>query len=270
MVYLSQIQKVKVILSWSFVHIASGFLTPIYTIYFLFYKSRPKGNRDEIEKFLGEYKYPAFVNRIRLLTNKEGLEQEKKEIGPVATRMNIFLGYIVFGGIIIGIITIIMLNIQIIATIVATIVALYLFFFLLKYALKKGREAEITRHNINTIDTLTGYEFEQYLKKLFTKMGYSVKETRIVGDQGADLIISGNGLHKAVQVKRHHANIGNKAVQEVVAAVRQYKCSSGMVVTNSYFTPAAIELAKSNDIELIDRKLLQEWITKYIKVGIPA
>lgn len=80
MVHLSQIQKAKVILSWSFVHIASGFLTPIYTIYFSFHKARPKGNREELEKFLSEYKYPAFVNRIRLLTNKEGLEQEKKKL----------------------------------------------------------------------------------------------------------------------------------------------------------------------------------------------
>lgn len=262
MVHLSQIQKVKIILSWSFVHIASGFLTLIYSFYFSSHKSRPKGNREEVEKFLSEYKYPAFVNRIRLLTNKEGLEQEKREIGPVATRINIFLGYIVFGGIIIGIIALIILNIQIIAA----IFVLYLFFLLLKYAIKKGREAEIARHNINTIDTMSGYEFEQYLKRLFTKMGYSVKETRLTGDQGADLIISGNGGNQVVQAKRHHANIGNKAVQEVVAAVRHYKCGSGMVVTNSYFTPAAVELAKSNDIELIDRKLLQEWITKYIKV----
>ncbi len=266
MVHLSQIQKVKIILSWSLVHSASGFLTFIYAIYFSFDKSRPKGNREETQKFLSEHKYPTFVNKIRLLTSKEGLEQEKVEIGHVATSINIFLGHIVFWGIIIGIIALIALNIQIIAA----ILALYLFFLLLKYAIKKGQEAEIAKHNINTIDTLSGYEFEQYLKRLFTKMGYSVKETRIVGDQGADLIISGNGNNTVVQVKRHHANIGNKAVQEVVAAVRHYKSNSGMVVTNSYFTPAAIELAKSNDIELIDRKLLQEWIAKYIKTVITA
>lgn len=101
-------------------------------------------------------------------------------------------------------------------------------------------------------------------------MGYSVKKTRLTGDQGADLIISGNGSNQVVQAKRHNANIGNKAVQEVVAAVRHYKCGNGMVVTNSYFTPAAVELAKSNDIELVDRKLLQEWIAKYIKAGTSA
>lgn len=194
MVHLSAIQKVKVILSWSFVHIASGFLKPIYTIYFSFHKSRPRGDREELEKFLSEYNYPAFVNRIRLLTNKEGLEQEKKEIGSVATRMNIFLGYVVFGGTIIGIITLIILNIQIIAA----ILTLYLFFLLLKYAIRKGREAEIARHDINTIDNMSGYEFEQYLKRLFTKMGYSVRETRLTGDQGADLIVSGNGCQVPV------------------------------------------------------------------------
>ena len=66
-----------------------------------------------------------------------------------------------------------------------------------------------------------------------------------------------------IQAKRYNQKVSNSAIQEVVASIRHYKADKGMVVTNNEFTNEAIDLAKSNDITLIDRKQLKEWLTKY-------
>lgn len=120
--------------------------------------------------------------------------------------------------------------------------------------------------NLAKIDKMSGSEFEEYMMHLFKKLGYGVEGTPITGDQGADIIlVKKSGLFKkskkiAVQVKRYSGNVSNKAVQEVVAAKAFYQCTDGLVVTNSYFTASAIELAKVNGIELIDRDKLKTMI----------
>ena len=80
---------------------------------------------------------------------------------------------------------------------------------------------------------------------------------------GADLILHEGDKKIVVQLKNHTANVGVKAIQEVVAAVNYYEADDAMVVITSYFTPQAIGLAKSNDVKLIDRDELDEWIKKY-------
>ncbi len=113
------------------------------------------------------------------------------------------------------------------------------------------------------VDQLNGYEFEDFLKNLFSKMGYQVEQTRLSGDQGADLVVVKFGEKTVIQAKRYGAKVGNYAVQEIMAAISLYKAQKGMVITNNYFTPAAVELANANDIELIDRNALEELINKH-------
>ena len=113
------------------------------------------------------------------------------------------------------------------------------------------------------IDQLNGYDFEDFLRSLFSKMGYRVEQTRLSGDQGADLVVVKFGEKKVIQAKRFGVKVGNKAVQEIMAAISLYQAQKGMVVTNNYFTSAAIELANANNIELIDRDDLEELINKH-------
>ena len=47
--------------------------------------------------------------------------------------------------------------------------------------------------------------------------------------------------------------VTNSAVQEVVASLAYYTRNKGIVVTNSFFTQSAKELAKVNNVELWDR-----------------
>lgn len=117
---------------------------------------------------------------------------------------------------------------------------------------------------LDEIDNFSGYEFEAFLKQLFGKMGYRVEQTKLSGDQGADLVVIKFGEKTVIQAKRYGGKIGNFAVQEIMAAISLYKAQKGMVITNSYFTPAAKELAKANNIELIDRDSLENLIENYL------
>ena len=89
-------------------------------------------------------------------------------------------------------------------------------------------------------------------------MGFETTVTRKSGDQGADIIAKRNGRKYIIQAKFYNSPVGNKAVQEVVAALAMYQADYGIVVTNSTYTQSAIELAKANDVELIDKKRIEE------------
>ena len=107
---------------------------------------------------------------------------------------------------------------------------------------------------------MKGEDFEDCMKDIYERLGYSVKGTQKTGDQGEDLILSKDGEKIAVQVKRYSNKVSNKAIQEVVAAKGFYRCSKGIVVTNNYFTASAKTLAKSNDVDLVDRDELKNLI----------
>jgi hypothetical protein len=129
--------------------------------------------------------------------------------------------------------------------------------------LKRGVK---TRMDIpSSLDTLSGSDFESFLEKLFRKLGYSVIKTPLTGDQGADLVVEKSGERIAVQTKRYHGIVSNKAVQEAVAAINHYKCSRAIVITTSSFTKSALKLAYSNKVELWDGKKLKEVMNKINK-----
>lgn len=117
--------------------------------------------------------------------------------------------------------------------------------------------------SLKGVDSLDGYEFENFLKIILEKMGYSVENTKLSGDQGADLIAQKFGEKIVIQAKRYKGKVGNKAVQEVVASIAHYDANRGIVVTNSEFTKSAIELAHSNNIKLIDRAKLYDIMEEY-------
>ena len=82
--------------------------------------------------------------------------------------------------------------------------------------------------------------------------GWKAEATRSSADQGADVIATGpNRQRLAIQVKRYQQNVGNDAVQAVVASKALYKCSGAVVVTSGPgFTRAARELAEANAVKL--------------------
>jgi len=106
------------------------------------------------------------------------------------------------------------------------------------------------------INKMSGIEFENYVSTLLKNNGFNVSGTPTTGDQGADLIATKDGVTFIIQVKRHAKSVGNKAVQEVVAALNYYKGDKASVVTNSTFTTSARNLAKRNNVILVSRREL--------------
>lgn len=113
------------------------------------------------------------------------------------------------------------------------------------------------------VDAMDGFQFEDFLVEIFQTMGYDVKETKRSQDQGADLFVTRFGKNMVIQAKNYSGSVGNSAVQQVISAKTFYNCDEAMVVTNSYFTRSAIELAGSAMVRLIDRDELQNYLDDY-------
>ncbi|MGG3662981.1 restriction endonuclease [Bacillus gobiensis] len=134
---------------------------------------------------------------------------------------------------------------------------------------RKQKEDRLKRSDIKEIDHMDGVQFEYYLAALFKHIGYKVKTTKASFDYGADLVMDKDGERIVVQAKRHLKKVGISAVQEISAAKTHYKANDAWVVTNSFFTNPAIELAKSNGVKMIDRKELIDLILRMSPGAIP-
>lgn len=110
----------------------------------------------------------------------------------------------------------------------------------------------------------TGDDFERLVVRMYEAMGYASKRVGGHGDQGGDVIANKNGESILVQAKCYEGSVGNAAVQQAVAARQHYGCNKAVVATTSFFTTEALALAKSNSIELIDRKILQQRLAEYL------
>jgi restriction system protein len=97
----------------------------------------------------------------------------------------------------------------------------------------------------------TGEEFEHFLSGQLEASGWSVRHTGRSGDQGADLVAEKSGVSVALQCKLHAQPVGNKAVQEALAAQRYYATDHAAVVSNAAFTKSAVQLARSADVLLL-------------------
>ncbi|AZU65000.1 hypothetical protein CHR53_15565 [Neobacillus mesonae] len=143
-----------------------------------------------------------------------------------------------------------------------TLIAVIISDFRIKANRKRQREYEqkLLQSGIYQVDSMSGTTFEDYLATILKAKGYRVQQTPISGDYGADLILSTNGKKIAVQAKRYSDKVGIQAVQEIFSAKNYYGVDECWVITNSYFTAPAINLADSNDVKLIDRDQLVDWM----------
>ena len=111
----------------------------------------------------------------------------------------------------------------------------------------------LARSGLDSVDEMTGWEFERWLEALFLRLGFRVERTPFRGDYGADFVLTWSGVRIAVQAKRSSRLVGVQAVQQVVAARAFYDCELSMVVTNSYFTEQAMLLARKNHVRIRHR-----------------
>lgn len=125
--------------------------------------------------------------------------------------------------------------------------------------------------NLANLDELNGVEFEVAIAGLYKHKGYEVEITKASGDFGVDVIAKKGREILAIQAKRYSGKVGIKAVQEVSAGAFYYKATKAIVITNSFYTEQAKELAKNTDITLINKKhLANMWESYHPSAEIPT
>lgn len=98
---------------------------------------------------------------------------------------------------------------------------------------------------------LSPLEFEHWCREQLALRGWAARTTTGSGDQGADVLAERDGTRLVIQCKLQSAPVGNKAVQEVIAARQFYRCDLAAVVTNQGFTRSAADLARSAGVALL-------------------
>jgi HJR/Mrr/RecB family endonuclease len=118
------------------------------------------------------------------------------------------------------------------------------------------------KFNIYALDSISGKEFEYFLKWLFEEMEYAVELTKITADSGVDLVVRKNDEKVAVQAKRYSRNtrVSNAVILKTHGGKDVYGCSRSVVITTSFFTKHAIKDAEKLGIELWDRDTLSSKI----------
>ncbi|MGB9923351.1 MAG: restriction endonuclease [Pseudothermotoga sp.] len=108
-------------------------------------------------------------------------------------------------------------------------------------------------------------EFEKFVARLFSAMGYEVSLGPYVGDYGADIIASKDNRRILIQVKKYAQGnlVGNREVRDTLGAVWG-KADKAIIVTTSDFTEQAYEQAKGAPIELWNYQTLEEYVEKYL------
>ena len=116
--------------------------------------------------------------------------------------------------------------------------------------------------DISDVDNMDGFEFEAFCCEMLKCNDYTnVRNTQASGDYGLDVIAtSKDGFICGIQCKNYQGTVGIAAVQEAKSGSDYYNCDIAIVLTNSTFTKAAIELAKKINVKLWDRRKLKELI----------
>lgn len=114
-------------------------------------------------------------------------------------------------------------------------------------------------------DEMDGVEYEHCCARLLRASGWDAWVSSASNDQGVDIVAKGNGVVVAIQCKKYSTPVGNKAVQEVSAGKSHYRADYAVVVSNSTFTTAAKQLAKSAKVVLLHHGELNE-LSKHLKI----
>lgn len=100
-------------------------------------------------------------------------------------------------------------------------------------------------------DDMTPTQFEAFCAEQVRQSGWDARVTQQSRDQGVDVIAEKNGVRLVLQCKLYSRPVGNRAVQEAVAARAFERARYCAVVSNSSYTSAAEQLASTNGVLLL-------------------
>ncbi len=113
-------------------------------------------------------------------------------------------------------------------------------------------EAQLEQSEFDPLDLPDdGFEFEFWVADNLKKFGWDAKATAGAGDQGVDVIAIKNDIKVGIQCKLYSGSVGNKAVQEIIAARDYFDLDFAAVLTNAEYTKSAKELALKSKVKLL-------------------
>ncbi len=131
------------------------------------------------------------------------------------------------------------------------IIAIFIYNILSTWKVHAKNNEMYSDTNMQEVDKMEGHDFEYYCANILSRRGFEeVEVTKGSGDHGIDILANKDGIKYAIQCKRYAGKVGNHAVQEAYTGKSLYSCDIGVVMTNSEFTPQAIEEANRLGIKL--------------------
>lgn len=124
------------------------------------------------------------------------------------------------------------------------------------------QQREIKIQRVIELQSVKPYVFEHISASVMAKQGYEkVKVTRQSNDKGIDIICEKGGLLYVVQCKRYAAAVGSPDMQKFIGAMQNARADRGVFITTSTFTKEASIMANENNVELVDKYKLSEWLS---------
>ena len=96
-----------------------------------------------------------------------------------------------------------------------------------------------------------GHDFEDWIADTLGRFGWDASVTQGSGDQGLDVLAKKDSVSVGIQSKLYFKPVGNKAVQEILAAQKYYGFDKACVLTNMSYTKSAQSLAKASGVSLL-------------------
>lgn len=122
-------------------------------------------------------------------------------------------------------------------------------------------EAELGPFEGNGPSTeMSPLDFEANCAQAARDCGWHATTTKGSGDQGVDVIAEKDGVRVVFQCKLYSKPVGNAAVQEISAGKLFEGAQFAAVVSNIGYTPAARQLAATNDVALLHATDIQSYL----------
>lgn len=109
------------------------------------------------------------------------------------------------------------------------------------------------------IDRLTGHQFVDLVEFILHIDGFRTGAKKYSSDFGGDLIVERDGVRCAIQIKRYSTPVGVNAVKNAITAKIFYHADRALVISNSFYTQPAHDLACMAGVRLLDRAEFYEW-----------
>lgn len=118
---------------------------------------------------------------------------------------------------------------------------------------------------LERLQTIDWFQFEKLMALLFAREGYQVdRRGGAVPDGGVDLELSRDDVRTAVQCKHwRNQQVGVKEVREFLGAMAAGRFEQGVFVAISSYTREAVEFARQNRIDLVDRNAMLALLEKH-------